>query len=43
MEKIIDSEKYYFYSPQETEQRRCPYNYNILRIMAGLKNIKYSN
>ena len=42
-ENLIDSEKYYFYSPQETEQRRCPYNYNILRIMAGLKNIKYSN
>ena len=42
-ENLIDSEKYYFYSPQETEQRRCPYNYNILRIMAGLKGIKYSN
>ena len=42
-ENLIDSEKYHFYSPQETEQRRCPYNYNILRIMAGLKGIKYSN
>lgn len=42
-ENLIDSEKYYFYSPQETEQRRRPYNYNILRIMAGLKSIKYSN